>query len=254
MGAADFSSLVADRDALIQDFTDYVRLIRMIEGGVDFDGDGTRDLDPDKIFAYGHSRGGHEDIPLAAVEPRVIAVVPDAPGNDWPFDNGLPLRGQPSVTIDAATSALQQRDYRHAWARMPGGSLTLTPHLRAAPLDGVPPKRVLLLFSRPDRTIPNPTTSGLIRAGGLEDRTLVLQTQAFLADFGLSPTSDSHSWGTFWNNITLPLPVQNLTKATQSALAAFFLWDGTGSEIPKPLGFEQYFQAPIAPLPEDLGY
>src|SRR5262249_12870653 len=96
-GAVDPTSLVGGRDAFLQEFIDYTRLVRMIEGGVDIDGDGTVDLDAGKIFAYGHSRGGFEVIPLAAVEPRVIAVVPEAPGLHWPWGDGLPLRGQPPL-------------------------------------------------------------------------------------------------------------------------------------------------------------
>ena len=40
-------------------------------------------------------------------------------------------------------------------------------HLRADPLAGVPAKSMILQFARGDKTVPNPTTSAIIRAGGL---------------------------------------------------------------------------------------
>jgi hypothetical protein len=254
-GAADPSSLVGDRDAHLQDFTDYTRLVRMIEGGVDIDGDGTVDLDAGKIFAYGHSRGGGQSIPLATVEPRVVAVAPEAPGLPWPFGNGMPLRGQPPLTVDAATSALQQRNYRAVWAALPGSSLACATHLRAAPLDGVPAKRVLVVFARGDQNVVNPVVSALLRAGDLADRTLFWQARRFAEAFGLNPDSNPHSFVAFGNNPAQPVPVREVSRATQTSIAQFFLWDGSGPEVRLPVGFEPYFEAPIVPpLPEDLGF
>lgn len=66
--------------AQIQWVADLVRLVRVVEAGVDVDGDGGRDIDPDRIYYVGFSAGATVGISLAAIEPRIRALVSSSPG------------------------------------------------------------------------------------------------------------------------------------------------------------------------------
>jgi len=129
-------------------------------------------------------------------------------------------------------------------------------HLRREPLAGVSSKRVLIVFARADRTVLNPLTSALLRAGDIADRTMLLLTSLFLAASGPPPNADPHSFVAFGNNPNQQPPsVRSLARATQESIAAFFTWNGTGVEIALPAGHEPFFEAPIVPpLPEDPGF
>jgi virulence factor lipase-like protein len=55
---------------------DLMQLVRVIQVGVDVDGDGIADLDPSRIYSFGASFGGTASAMLLAVEPDVHAGVP----------------------------------------------------------------------------------------------------------------------------------------------------------------------------------
>jgi pimeloyl-ACP methyl ester carboxylesterase len=57
-----------------------MQLVRVIEVGMDADGEGIRDVDPSRIYYFGFSMGGIQGAAFAAVEPRVRAAVLNAPG------------------------------------------------------------------------------------------------------------------------------------------------------------------------------
>jgi len=59
---------------------DKLQLIRMIEGGLDLDGDGTDDLDPNRIIYFGVSLGGIMGSELLALSPAVGAAILAVPG------------------------------------------------------------------------------------------------------------------------------------------------------------------------------
>jgi pimeloyl-ACP methyl ester carboxylesterase len=65
----------AGGDAARQFATDHLQLVRVLQVGVDVDGDGARDLDPARIFYAGNSLGGINGIQFAAVEPDLRAAV-----------------------------------------------------------------------------------------------------------------------------------------------------------------------------------
>ena len=75
MLAARPYQLVMARDSLTQQAADMLQLVRVIEAGVDADGDGTPDLDPGRIYYVGHSLGSQYGVPLVAVEPAIRAAV-----------------------------------------------------------------------------------------------------------------------------------------------------------------------------------
>jgi Bacterial virulence factor lipase N-terminal len=73
-------SFIARRDVLRQAAADTMALVRLIEVGMDVDGDGVRDLDPARIYYQGWSFGANHGVLFAAVEPSVRAIGLNAPG------------------------------------------------------------------------------------------------------------------------------------------------------------------------------
>jgi hypothetical protein len=68
------------RDSFRQQVVDWMQLVRAIQQGVDYDGDGKRDLDPLRIYYIGQSHGGALGTILSAVEPAIRASVINVPG------------------------------------------------------------------------------------------------------------------------------------------------------------------------------
>jgi hypothetical protein len=62
-------------DGLRQTVADLMQLVRVIEVGMDVDGDGFADLDPSRIYYFGHSLGGYYGTVLLGVEPAMRAGV-----------------------------------------------------------------------------------------------------------------------------------------------------------------------------------
>jgi hypothetical protein len=73
---------VSRHDALRQTVVDYMQLTRVIEVGVDVDGDAVADLDASRIYYYGFSYGADHGTMLAAIEPLVKAAVLTAGGGN----------------------------------------------------------------------------------------------------------------------------------------------------------------------------
>jgi pimeloyl-ACP methyl ester carboxylesterase len=73
--AAAPNTIIDARDAYRQTTADWMQLVRVIQAGVDVDGDGARDLDPSRISYFGLSWGGNLGALLLAVEPDVRAGV-----------------------------------------------------------------------------------------------------------------------------------------------------------------------------------
>src|SRR5207237_1913547 len=72
--------LIGNRDGLRQTVTDLMQLVRVIQVGVDIDGVGGSDLDPERIYYFGQSFGGIYGTKFLAIEPDVRAGVPNVPG------------------------------------------------------------------------------------------------------------------------------------------------------------------------------
>ncbi|MGH7724407.1 MAG: FlgD immunoglobulin-like domain containing protein [Candidatus Eiseniibacteriota bacterium] len=60
---------------------DHMQLVRVIEVGMDVDGDGVADLDPSRIYYFGQSAGGRQGAIFLAVEPSVRAGVLNVPSS-----------------------------------------------------------------------------------------------------------------------------------------------------------------------------
>ena len=85
------------RDAARQTVIDLMQLVRVIEVGVDIDGDGARDLDPERISYLGWSYGTIPGTMLAAVEPLVRSAVVSAAGGGNPDSFRLSVGNRPSL-------------------------------------------------------------------------------------------------------------------------------------------------------------
>jgi hypothetical protein len=281
VNAAPPQTLVGNRDGLRQTVIDLMSLVREIEVGVDVDGNGTRDLDPAKISYFGQSFGGIYGTKFLAVEPNVLTGVPNVPGGPiieiarlspafrglvtlslinrtppllnlpgFAFNENIPLRNLPPVvdTVPGA-SAIQQLIDRTEWTSQAGNPVAYAVHLRAQPLSGVPAKSVILQFARTDATVPNPTTSAIIRAGALQDRTTLFRNDLAFAS---NPTFPKNPH-TFLTNVPglAPAAPGAVALAAQDQIAQFFASSGTATVDPDGAG--PLFETPmVGPPPEDL--
>jgi len=95
---------------------------------------------------------------LAAAQPQLLN------GGKAGFTESMPLAGEPPVTSPARGSLpIQQFLADGTWINRSGSPETYAPLL--------PKNRTLVQSAFGDQTVPNPTASTLIRAGGLEQRT-----------------------------------------------------------------------------------
>src|SRR5262245_23070775 len=72
--------IIGQADFLRQTAVDLMQLVRVTQTGIDVDGDGSRDLDPSRIYYFGNSLGGEAGTIFLAVEPDVHAGVLNVPG------------------------------------------------------------------------------------------------------------------------------------------------------------------------------
>jgi len=72
--------LQLNADAQVQNIADLMQLSRVVQTGLDVDGDGAVDLNPDRMYYYGHSLGGMYGIGFFAFTPEVRAAFFIAPG------------------------------------------------------------------------------------------------------------------------------------------------------------------------------
>jgi dienelactone hydrolase len=118
-------AIIDTRDGFRQTAVDLMQLVRVIEGGVDVDGDGARDLDPSRIYCVGQSFGGNYCSDFLAVEPSVRAGVLLVTGGSFPDVSRLGPLSRPRIGGLLA-------------ARTP--SLVNTPgvtHIEGVPINGI---------------------------------------------------------------------------------------------------------------------
>jgi hypothetical protein len=165
------------------------------------------------------------------------------------FVENMPLSGLPPVvdTVPGADTIQRQLD-RSVWAQAAADPAAYARHLRAEPLANVDPKAVIVQFAKGDMTVPNPTTTALIEAGGLADRTLWFRNDLAFAGVPGYTVRNPH---TFLTNLA-GVPGQFAIGAQQQIVA--FL--GTNGLLTlDPDGAGPLFEVPIAgPLPEALNF
>jgi hypothetical protein len=285
--------IIVSRDGLRQTGADLMQLVRVIEVGMDVDGDGSSDLDPSRVYYHGTSLAGFFGTLFLGVEPAVragalgtaggssiesgrlsvvnrplvgnvlaarspslinqhglteIGGIPVGPPH---FNENKPLRNEPPViNTVAGAMAIQTEFETREWVQQSGDPLAYAPYLRKAPLPGMPAKSVIYQFGKGDRTVPNPTTTALLRAGDLADRATFYQHDlAFAEDPGVG-AGTAHGFG-----IAVGSPnalVRAIALGVQEQIAVFLASDGTVIIHPEPA---RLFEVPIAlPLAEGLNY
>jgi hypothetical protein len=273
VGAAPPNTLIGNRDGLRQTTIDLMQLVKVLEGGVDVDADGSDDLSSARIYYAGQSFGGIYGTQLLGLEPDIRAGVPNVPGgpiieiarlspsfrilvglslltrtpplyNAVPnpgltnFHENIPLRNLPPVTASADETAIQQLIDRTEWAQQAGNPAAYAPYLTAP---------VIFQFARGDQTVPNPTTSAILRACGCADRATLYRHDLFVRD---NPTVGRNPH-TFLTNVGSPVTAP-IAFAAQQQLATFFASDGATTIDPDAGG--PYFETPTSMVPEDLAF
>jgi len=275
VNAAAPDTLVGNRDGLRQTVVDLMQLVREIEVGLDVDANGTADLDASRIFYAGQSFGGIYGVDFVALEPHLVAGVANVPGgpiieiarlspsfrplvglalisrtpslyNAVPdpfftsFVENMPLRGEP-IRIDTVpgASAIQELIDRNEWAQQSANPAALAPYVDHP---------VIVQFAKGDRTVPNPTTSAILRAGDLAGRATYFRND--IAGPGGTPLyTNPH---TFLTGIGSPATATAALQA-QAQIATFFASNGALTIDPDGPG--PVFEVPIVPpLPETTGF
>ncbi len=258
--AAPPNGIVSSRDGLRQTVADLMQLVRALQVGMDVDGDGVADLDAGRIYYFGQSFGGIYGTKFIAVEPDVRAGVPNVPGGSiieivrlsptfrpllgialWGFQESIPLRDDPAVTVPAAGAMpIQEVIDNTEWVSQSGNPVAYAPHLRKIPLDGVSTRPFIIQSAKGDMTVPNPTASAIVRAGDAHDRwTLLRYDLVRLA----RPTAPANPH-TFLTNIGNPT-VADLAIAAQHQIGVFFGSDGAVVIDPDTVA-GPFFEVPIA--------
>src|SRR5438034_7251121 len=179
--------------------------------------------------------------------PRIPIATP--PFFSPQFNENIPLRNQPPVTNTVPGAVLIQEVLEGVeWVSQSGNPVAYAPHLRMSPLDGMDAKPIIFQFAKGDKTVPNPTTTAILRAGDLADRaTLFRNDLAFLNNAGVP--KNPH---TFLSNIGVAAAA-NYAVGAQQQIAVFFATHG-GVTI-DPDGPGPFFEVPVVlPLPETLSF
>jgi hypothetical protein len=179
-----------------------------------------------------------------------IDGVPVPPPSSLFFNENMPLRNQPPVTNTVAGAiAIQTFLDQGNWLGQSGDPVAWAPFIRKSPLAGEQAKGVIIQFARGDRTVPNPATTALIRAGDLADRATLFRNDLAFA-LGVGFGKNPH---TFLTNLSGTLPVVRVAVGAQTQIALFFASDGTVTVDPDGTGL--LFETPISgPLPEDRAF
>ena len=80
VAAAPRAWTIGERDRNRQAVVDLMQLVRVIEVGMDVDGDGSSDLDQDRIYYHGNSAGAMYGTIFMALDPSVSVAVGSFPG------------------------------------------------------------------------------------------------------------------------------------------------------------------------------
>ncbi|MFN3493121.1 MAG: Ig-like domain-containing protein [Hydrogenophaga sp.] len=280
--------IISSRDGLRQTVIDLMQLVRQVEVGMDVDGDGQRDLNPARIYYAGQSFGGIYGTKLLGVEPNIQAGVPNVPGGsitevarlgafrsltavalatrqpqllnlpplpgvpvpfNLVFNENMPLRDQAPVvnTVPGALAIAEVLD-RNEWVQQSGNPVSYAALIRKQPPAGHRAKPVIVQFAKGDVTVPNPTSSAIVRAGELQDRTTYFRNDlAFAANSAVG--KNPH---VFLTNIG-SAATRGFALAAQAQIADFFF--SNGAVVSDPDGAAPFFEVPIPlPLPEGLNF
>ena len=289
VSAVGAQSIVSSRDGLRQTVVDLMQLVRQIQVGIDVDGDGSVALDKNRIYYAGQSFGGIYGTIFLGVEGAVKAGVPNVPGGsitevarlggfrvlsavalatrqpqllnlpplpgvpvpyNLVFNENIPLRDLPPLVNNVyGASAIQQALEHWEWVQQAGNPVAYAPYIRKQPLHGNAPKPVIVQFAKGDGTVPNPTSTAIIRAGELADRATFFRNDLAFAATGGAIPKNPH---TFLTNIGSAAAAPFAVGA-QTQIALFFASGGT--LVIDPDGAGPIFEVPVTlPLPEALNF
>ena len=187
--------------------------------------------------------------------------VPPGPAFDenMPLRDGIPLTVRladgtthviqsPVINTVAGAMAIQEVFENTEWVSQSGNPVAYAPHLRKAPLVGVPAKSVIIQFAKGDQ-LAGVGTTALLRAGDLADRTTFFRNDLAFAENSGVP-KNPHGFLTAISGV-VPLAVE-IALGAQRQIATFFVSDGTVVIHPQP---SRFFETPVAgPLPERLSF
>jgi hypothetical protein len=288
VNAAAPATIISSRDGLRQTAIDLMQLVRQIEVGMDVDGDGSTDLNAQRIYYAGQSFGGIYGTILLGVEPNIKAGVPNVPGGsitdvarlgffrfltavalatrqpqllnlpptpnvpvpfNLNFNENIPLRDQsPVVNNVPGALAIQQLLERNEWVQQSGNPASYAALIRKNPLQGSMAKPVILQVAKGDTVVPNPTSTAIIRAGDLASHVTYFRNDLAFAANPAVPKGPH----TFLTNISIPAAAP-FAVAAQSQIAAFFASNGVA--VIDPDGAGPIFEVPIVPpLPETVNF
>jgi hypothetical protein len=287
VAAAPPRTIINNSDGLRQTTIDLMQLVRQIEAGIDIDGDGSIDLDANRIYYAGQSFGGIYGTILLGTEPNIKAGVPNVPGGaiteiarlspvfrplvgialatrvpslinvvdptGIAFNENIPLRNQSPVTNNVVGAmAIQQYIDRTEWVQQPGNPVSYAPYVRKHPMAGNAAKPVIIQFAKGDMTVPNPTATAIIRAGDLADRATYYRNDLAFAANNAIPRNPH----TFLTNIALTAGTPSaalIAVLAQTQIAIFLATNGATTIDPDGAG--PFFEVPIVgPLPEELNF
>jgi hypothetical protein len=285
VNAAPPRTIISSRDGLRQTVVDLMQLVRQVEAGMDVDGDGSADLDAQRIYYAGQSFGGIYGTMLLGVEPNIKAGVPNVPGGSitevarlgafrgltglalalrtpqllnlppspelpvpFNFFENMPLRDLPPVVnnVPGAMEISRVLD-RFEWVQQAGNPVSYASLIRKQPLPGSAAKPVILQMAKGDQTVPNPTSSAIVRAGGLQAQTTYFRNDlAYAASPALPKNPHTFLTG-------LGGPGTTIAVLGQSQIAVFF--QSHGAVVIDPDGTGVLYEVPVTlPLPEELNF
>jgi hypothetical protein len=283
-------AIIGSRDGLRQTVVDLMQLVRQIQVGIDVEGDGSVDLDKNRIYYSGQSFGGIYGTIFMGVESALKAGVPNVPGGSitevarlgafrgltglalyfrqpvllnlaptaalpfpFNFNENVPLRDiAPVVNAVPGATAIQELLEHNEWVQQAGNPVSYAEFIRKAPLPGNAAKPLILQFAKGDGTVPNPTTSAIIRAGDFADRATYFRNDLAYAYTGGAIPKNPH---TFLTNIGSAASAPFAVMA-QTQIAYFFASNGALTIDPDgPGAAGPFFEVPITlPLPEGLNF
>ena len=278
VSAIGAQSLIGNRDGLRQTVVDIMQLVKELKAGIDVDGDGTPDLSTSRIYYSGQSFGGIYGTQLLGLEPDIRAGVPNVAGgsiievarlggfrflvglallgrtpslyNAVPnvdptditnsftnFEENIPLRNLPlRVDTVPGAEAIANLIDNTEWAQQAGNPAAYAPDIT---------RPAIFQFARGDKTVPNPTTSAILRACGCANRATLFRND--LAHAAFNTSKNPH---TFLTNILGP--GAPFAFAAQQQIATFFSSDGLVTIDPDGAG--PFFETPTSIVPEDLAF
>jgi hypothetical protein len=189
---------------------------------------------------------------LAGRTPSLINL-PPLPGVPVPanlqFDENMPLRNEPTLVKHVpGAMAIAAVFERGEWAQQAGAAAAYAPLIRKRPLPGQSAKPIVFQMAKGDRTMPNPTSSLIVRAGDFADRVTYFRNDLAVAADPALP-KDPHGFMTgIGNPANRPYAI-----AAQRQIAEFLSSDGARTVDPD--GPQGMFEVPlVGPLPEGLNF